>query len=621
MPQQPLGYTNYDFNALTTSLEQRLAAAPNSAWKDMYESGTGQMLIELFAAIGTLVLYYIERRAEESYIQTAQNISSVINLVRLIGYTPRRAVSSTGSLTFTIAAPHVNDITIPKYTSLSSTNGYNFLTANEVTFHYPSVTATIGGIQGILKTVSYTSAGGVNQTYNINDTAIENSNVSVLIAANLSLADATNMVNYFNLNELNAYMLAISPTTYNVYNYPTKHPVTLVVKVNGIEWIQVNSFANSVNTSTHYILRTELNQSVTIVFGDGSFGKQPNTGDIITVTYIESAGIAGNVYSTGLITTINDTIKDTPDQNIVAVTVTNDTTFLGGDDAEGINDIKSHAPDVFATGQRAVTRNDFKAILKNYPGVADAIVFGENEYPNPDWTMMNQVNICAILQDWIAPDANFQTILTNYLYSQALITVRYSYLAPTIIDVVPTLKVKLVPGASETYVKSLIKTAMDTQFILGSTTLLGQAKYESDIVRVIEETIGVDHCHVILKVKKALALNYHSSYTYATAMELLPVKTGTVELWMIDGITGDLIQLGVDNGAGGWTALDAYSLTGLVSYLSTDPTPGLVGVNVSPALSVGSSVYIYYQQDQDGDLILSNQQICKNLPIVYTSIS
>lgn len=614
MPQQPLGYTNYDFAALTASLEQRLKTAPNSAWKDMYESGTGQMLIELFAAVGTLVLYYVERRAEESYIQTAQNISSVINLVRLIGYTPRRAVSSMGNLTFSIATASTNDITIPKYTSLSSTNGYNFLTSSEATFTYPALTVATTGIQGILKTVLFTSAGGTNQTYNINDTSIENSNVSILISSNLSLADATNMVNYFNQSNQIAYMLPNSATTYNVYSYPTTHPITLVVKVNGVEWLQVNSFSDSVNTSMHYILRTELNQTVTVVFGDGAFGKLPSDGDVITVTYIQSAGVAGNVYSTGLITTINDTIQDSTG-TIKAVAVTNSSTFLGGDDAETIEDIRSNAPDVFATGQRAVTKNDFKAILKNFPGVADAIVFGENEVTPPNYDMYNQVQICAILQDWIVPDVTFQSILTNYLYSQSLITVRYSYLDPTIIYITPTLKVTLVPGASLTYTQSLIAAAVGSQFLLGTTTLLGQNKYQSDVIRVIEETIGVNHCHVLLKIQKDLALTIPATYT--CNMELFDVVRGKVELWLVDAGGGGTTQIGVDNGSGGWTNLGAYTLTGSVAYV----TPGLVSATLSPTPASGSAVFIRYQQDQDGDLILSNYQICQDLPIVYTSIS
>lgn len=560
MSQQPLGYTNYDYDDLVNSLEQRLQQAPDSAWKDMYESGTGQMLIELFAAIGTLVLYYVERRAEESYIQTAQNLSSVINLVRLIGYTPRRNVSAKGNLQFTIPVANTNDVTVPKWTSLSSVNGYNFLTSSEITFRYPATSVTTTGIQGVLKTVSYSSGGGVNQTYNINDTLIENDNIEV--------------------------------------------------SVNGTVWTPVTSFADSINTSMHYVLRTELNQTVTVVFGNGSFGIAPSAGSTIVVTYIQSDGLAGNAYSTGLITRINDTIYDDA-HNIQAITVTNSTTFLGGDDAETIDDIRANAPDVFATGQRAVTKADFKAILKDYPGIADAIVFGENDRNPPNYDYFNQVEICVILQNWILPSPTFQAALTSHLYSKSLITVRYSYLDPEIIYVVPCMKVVLTPGASQSYVEGLIKNAVDSQFVLGSTTLLGQSKYESDITHAVENVIGVDHCHVTMKLQKSLQQGFLSAYDFAENMDLLPAVAGKVELWI------DNEQIAVDDGANGWTDLSTYTVTGVVNYTS----PGLVGANISPAPDPGSAIYIRYQQDEDGDLVLTNNQICKNLPIVYISIS
>ncbi len=73
---------DYSFDAMVTALENRLKAT--DAWRDTYESATGQMLIEFHAYVANMVLFYLERRAEESYWATAQNKSSLINLARLI---------------------------------------------------------------------------------------------------------------------------------------------------------------------------------------------------------------------------------------------------------------------------------------------------------------------------------------------------------------------------------------------------------------------------------------------------------------------------------------------------------------------------------------------------------
>ena len=610
--QQPLGYVDYDYAGLVQSLNQRLALQP--AWKDTYESATGQMLIELFAAVGTLVLYYVERRAEESYIDTAQNISSVINLVRLIGYTPRRNVSSVGSLEFTAASVPASIIDIPKYTSVSSTNGYNFVTSNSASIIPPATSQTTTGIQGVVQNISYTSAGGANQTYNIDDTKIENSNVAELVASNLTLSSAQNMVNYFTDNDQSAYLYGLASGLYNVYTYPSSHPITLTVSVDGVEWVQVSSFVNSINTSQHYVLRTELDQTVSIIFGNGSFGMTPSIGSIIAVTYIQSDGVDGNAYSLDVITNMDTTLYD---QSGAAqeITVTNTTTFLGGDDAETIDEIRTTAPNVFATGQRCVTKADFAAIIKAFPGVADAIVFGENDRNPPNYDMFNQVQICAILQNWELPNADFQQSLTDYLYLKSLITVRYSYITPTIINAVPTLKVVLTPGSSVTYVTSLVDAAVQGQFVLGVTTFLGRSIYHSDVIRVIEETAGVDHCYVQLKIQKELIGGAVAPYDYAAYMDLLPAVSSKVELYI------DNTQIAVDDNAGGWTNLGGtYTVTGIVDYSATGATAGLVGANISPAPPGGSSIYMRYQQDEDGDLVTSESQICKWYQTVYTSI-
>src|ERR1017187_2976066 len=126
----PLNYVDYDFSDLVTSLQNNLSAN-QAAWKDLYRSGTGQMLIELFAAVGVLVLYYIERRAEESYLLTAQNYSSVVNLVSLLGYVPSRNVSAMGNLQFTLNTPATSIVYVPLYTSCSTTTGVNFITTVE----------------------------------------------------------------------------------------------------------------------------------------------------------------------------------------------------------------------------------------------------------------------------------------------------------------------------------------------------------------------------------------------------------------------------------------------------------------------------------------------------------
>ena len=607
---QPLNYVDYDFADLVTTLQNNLSAN-QSAWKDMYRSGTGQMLIELFAAVGVLVLYYIERRAEESYLPTAQNYSSVVNLVSLLGYVPSRNISSIGNLLFTLNTPATNIVYIPLYTSCSTSAGLNFVTTGQPTIMPGGSTATSPAIQGTLVNITNTSNGAANQSFNINDTTVENSSEVELITTTTTLSIAQTLQGLFT----GSYILTNPDGSYSVWapSNPTR-PQTLFVSINNVQWTQVNSFANSTSTSTQFIIQPQLDGTISILFGDGVFGSIPPIGASIVITYISSAGSSGNVYVTpptqGGITVLNTPIYDQYG-NLQQASVVNSTTFLGGENAETTAQIQANAPQVFATGDRAVTRADFVSLILNFPGVAAVNVFGENDNNPPNYNMYNQIQFCIILQNWGIPSATWQAALSSYLYFKSLMTVRYSFVNPTILSVIPVLYVKVQQGAIISQVQGAVEAAVQSLFVLGTTTTLGTPIYQSAVIDAIEDIPGVINCHVTLTIQSTLTKGYNSSYTWATNMAALPVLPGTVQLYV--GTT----QAAVDNGSGGWTGMNGYTMSGVVNYTTT----GFAGVNsLSPAPGAGIPVTLTYQQNNSGDISPTQNQICQWLVDSYTYI-
>jgi len=557
MSTEPLTYVNYEFDDLVTQLQNRLKA--QGAWKDTYRSATGQMLIELYAAVGNLILFYIERRAEETYLLTAKNRSSVINLVRLLNYVPLRKVSSTGTLRFSLSTAATKMVFIPANTSCQTSGGIKFLVEEDVVIMPGQTYIDATGIQGELVTVTRTSTGATNQEYKINSTNVENSNVTVI--------------------------------------------------VNGVTWTKVDSFIDSTSASTDYMIRPNLDDTITIVFGNDVFGKSPSSSQSIQITYIESAGLSGNVYELDKITTLNDTILD-EDGTSVSVEVTNTTVFLGGDDEQDTEEIRYEAPRVFATGDRAVTKSDFAAILENYAGVANANAWGENEEDPPNYSMFNQVKLVVLLQNWELPDVTFQSTLSEYLYTKSLMTVRYSYVDPDILEVIPTMVIKATRGSTLSYIQSLIDAELSSQFTLGTTTRLGTSKRISDVVASIEGVAGVSYSHTTLKIRKLLSTDYSVSYQYGEDLTAIPVLSESVELY-VDGTLE-----GTDDGSGGWTTSGTYTLTGSINY-----TTGECLVSFSPALPAEAIVNVLYQQDESGDIVVTKNQICQLYATEYTSIS
>ena len=58
------------------------------------------MMMELFAYVGDILNFYSDRIANESFIATAQQRQSVLNLASLLDYTPHGNVAATVQLQF-----------------------------------------------------------------------------------------------------------------------------------------------------------------------------------------------------------------------------------------------------------------------------------------------------------------------------------------------------------------------------------------------------------------------------------------------------------------------------------------------------------------------------------------
>jgi len=308
--------------------------------------------------------------------------------------------------------------------------------------------------------------------------------------------------------------------------------------------------------------------------------------------------------------TLNSTIYDQYG-NPQTVTVTNTVPILGGENAETINQIKANAPQVFSAGDRAVTAADFVSLILNFPGVAAVNVFGENENNPPNYNMMNQVQFCIILQNWADPSIspNWKEALSAYLYSKSLTTVRYSFVSPVILPIVPILYVKLVQGTSVSQIQGQISAAINNLFILGDTITFAQPVYQASVIDAIENINGVVNCHVSLNIQNILS---GSGASWSTTLSALNVLPGSAQLWVGN------VQVAVDNGLGtGWTGMNSYTLSGsTISY-----TTGAVSItNLTPNPGAGVIPTILYSQNNTGDIQPSQNQICQLNAIQYSSI-
>jgi len=148
-------------------------------------------------------------------------------------------------------------------------------------------------------------------------------------------------------------------------------------------YTNVNEVLSITPSSTVYILREAPNGYYELTFSDGTIlGRAPAAGNKIVVQYLAVDGADGNLASTfeGNFTISGLTINEIEVSPAVSGSVS-----AGGAEKESIDSIKVNAPIKFASQQRLVTAEDYKAlILANYGNVIDNVTaWGGNDNVPP----------------------------------------------------------------------------------------------------------------------------------------------------------------------------------------------------------------------------------------------
>ena len=153
-------YTGRDYYSIRNQLIERVKERTDNNWQGNDPSDFGVALIESFAYMGDLINYYIDRIANESYIMTATQRESLLNLAKMYGYNPANYVSSIVDLQFSnsngysggIGAAIIEDGVI---SGTTYTNLAKIIVPNDNTF----VIGDVINVAGIPTEINTTIAG------------------------------------------------------------------------------------------------------------------------------------------------------------------------------------------------------------------------------------------------------------------------------------------------------------------------------------------------------------------------------------------------------------------------------------------------------------------------------
>lgn len=487
-------YTSRDYGTIKTDLIAR-AERILPDWSTRDPSDFGMVLVDLWAQMGDVLHYYVDRAAGESFLTTATQNESILAYANLFDYAPSGRNSARGTLVLNNSG--ASAVTIPAYTRFVARyddKTYQVYTPDTIDIPANS-NETLTVYEGTIvnapaETLTLSSTGQAGQRYRLSNIGVVKSSVVVTV-----------------------YEDGVTPTEYR----------------------QVTRIADTVPGDRVYTLRTNSAGYVQVEFGTQSRGFIPPANAKITAIYAYSSGSSGNLPANSI-----TGFRSTTPENI---TIVSSTALTGGVDAESIASMKASIPSVISSQNRAVTLADYTALALSVEGVSKAAV---QFTPNPAGGA-SAGNASVTVYPHIDRSADYLTTTdTSQTVSETLQSLVVSSLQPRSVigvDVVcassiawQSIDIEVTVHVSDTavalYVKNAVEAAIDRIFTY-SNVVFGQTMSLGQLYRAIINNAGVNYAVVDLFDE---AGSTGTQTTIQIGDYALP-KKGTVNVTVVGGIT------------------------------------------------------------------------------------
>lgn len=400
-----------DFFTIKESLKNFLRSQNTFSDYDFEGSALSQ-LIDLLSYNTHYLSFYMNMVSNESFLDTASLRDSVISHAKMLGYTPSSTRSSRAriDLSFTLAnnpsIGSITSLTLPKFTQFASSAldgvNYTFTNLDEITVSKANnqfLFSDLNIFEGTPSTQVFVYSQLINplQEFTLNDSKIDTSTLEVIVQT--SAGD-------------------LSQRTFTFAS---------------------NTSSLTANSKV-FFLNEISNGNYKIYFGDDIIGKKLDDGNLVIVTYLISNGIKANKASSFKLLS--------PVGGLTNATIVVDQVAVGGAEIETIESIKNLAPKTFASNGRAVTKNDYIALIQQrYPSFEAVNVWGGEENLPPVYgkvfisakpaagyeisrsekdfilnEIINPISILTVTPEFIDPDFNFLNLDVRATYDPTATT-------------------------------------------------------------------------------------------------------------------------------------------------------------------------------------------------------
>ena len=529
---------NLDFTNIKTALKDYMRAQSDFTDYD-FEGSALSNILDVLAYNTYYTAFNTSMVANELFLDSATLRDNVVSLAKQLGYTPKsitspKAVVDLG-ITFTGTAPAA--VTLKAGSGfVSNYDGslYRFVITEDTKVSVANNIATFEDLpiyEGSYLTTNTTiDASLTSQRFIIDNTGVDTNTVKVRVFTSAGSSVYDDYAVASNILDIGA-------------------------------------------TDKVFFISEQEDENYEIFFGDGVLGKKLEDGNVVQISYVVTNGEATNGAKTftfnGVMEDENNTPLTVPFGVTTLTTVSN---ASGGASIESIDKIKFNAPKFYGSQNRAVTVNDYKAIVRNlYPAVSDIIVFGGEEQEPPAY---GKVFLSVKPTEAAALSAFTKSDLKEKLKKHTVASIRPEFVDPSILylELASNIyydvnKTKLLPAEMAVKASNAVTEYLKTS---GTEKFNGKFRY-SKFISVIDgadRAINSNDTNVTMRKDFIAQINSSSYYEicyknpfyidcnnpvisstgmtvfeYPTVTSYLEDRDGKLVLYRLDSITGEKILL------------------------------------------------------------------------------
>ena len=401
---------NLDFEDIKSSLKEYLRAQSDFTDYD-FDGSALSTLIDTLAYNTYYTAFNTNMVVNELFIDSATLRDNVVAIAKQLGYRPKSATSPTGYVSFNVTYTNPTtdtELLLKKGTGFIASydnNIYNYVVLDDVKAQVVNDVATFTNVE-VREGTQIVSTFTVSSSLKSQRFILDNRNI-----------------------DTNTIRVKVFPTGGSF-----SEPYLVADNILGVDGNSKVFFLDEIEDERYEIL-----------MGDGVLGKKLENNARIEVSYLTTAGPESN----GVRTFVFSGVLENPNgvsPSAFETNITSTVASAGGEEIESTQKIKYTAPKAYGTQERAVTAQDYEAIVRQvYPATSDIIIFGGEDQDPPQYgkvfialkpkdasylTSLTKNNIVGQLKKYVVASVEPQLIdpsilfveMTSKIYYNSLIT-------------------------------------------------------------------------------------------------------------------------------------------------------------------------------------------------------